>query len=95
MLTMRLIGVNDYTVHEDGQCIGRIRYASERVPGKWLWNATVTIPGPPFGDAKTLDQAKERFKEAWVAFKYKHGPDALAKAYEEMKNANQPGRYRR
>ncbi len=33
MLTMRLIGVNDYTVHEDGQLIGRIRYASERTPG--------------------------------------------------------------
>ena len=57
MLTMRMIGVNDYTVHEDGQLIGRIRYASERTPGKWLWNVTVTIPGPPFGDAKTLDQA--------------------------------------
>jgi hypothetical protein len=27
MLTMRLIGVRDYSVHEDGQHIGRIRFA--------------------------------------------------------------------
>jgi hypothetical protein len=30
MLTMRLIGVRDYNVFEDGQRIGRIRLASER-----------------------------------------------------------------
>jgi hypothetical protein len=95
MLTLRLIGPNDYSVHEDGQYIGRIRYARERVPGIWLWHITVTIPGPEFGDAKTIDQAKERFKEAWLGFKHKHGPEALAKAYEEMNYANRPDRYRR
>jgi len=37
MLTLRMIGRNDYSVREDGQPIGRIRYASERTPGIWLW----------------------------------------------------------
>jgi hypothetical protein len=36
MLTMRMIGVNDYNVLDDGQHIGRIRFASERMPGVWL-----------------------------------------------------------
>lgn len=38
MLTMRLIGVRDYGVFDDGQHIGRIRYASERNPGVWIWH---------------------------------------------------------
>jgi hypothetical protein len=41
MLTMRMIGVRDYNVFEDGQHIGRIRFASERNPGVWLWNVQV------------------------------------------------------
>ena len=80
---------------EDGQEIGRIRFAKERAPGKWLWNVTVTIPGPPFGDAKSIDEAKDRFKAAWLAFKEKHGPEQLARAYEEMNHANRPGRFQR
>jgi hypothetical protein len=51
MLTLRLIDPNDYTVHEDGQPIGRIRFARERSPGSWLWHVTVSVPGPPFGTA--------------------------------------------
>jgi hypothetical protein len=93
MLTLRMIGVNDYTVFEDGQRIGRIRYARERTPGIWLWNVTVTIPGPPFGDAKSITEAKERFKTAWLAFKDKHGEVELAKAYEAMNYADRPDRY--
>jgi hypothetical protein len=54
---------------------------------------TVTIPGPPFGDAKSIDEAKARFKAAWIAFKNKAGPERLAKAYENV--ANRPDRYRR
>ena len=77
MLTLRLIAPNDYTVLEDGQLIGRIRLARERTHPIWLWNVTVTIPGPPFGDAKTLDEAKARFKAAWIAFKAKVGPDDI------------------
>ena len=95
MLTLRLIDPNDYTVHEDGQYIGRIRFASERTPGIWLWNVTVTIPGAPYGSAKTIDEAKQRFKGAWRTFKEKHGADALAKAYAEMNHANRPDRYGR
>jgi hypothetical protein len=29
----------------------------------------MTIPGGPFGDAKTIDDAKARFKAAWLGFK--------------------------
>jgi hypothetical protein len=36
MLTMRTIGQQDYSVRDDGQPIGRIRYASERRPGIWM-----------------------------------------------------------
>ncbi len=75
--------------------IGRIRYASERTPGVWLWHVTVTVPGAPYGDAKSLDEAKEKFKAAWLAFKDRAGPEKLAKAFEAMKHANQTDRYRR
>jgi hypothetical protein len=92
MLTLRLIAPNDYSVHEDGQRIGRIHYASERMRELWLWTVVVTIPGPPFGSARTLDAAKAQFKRAWERFKEKHGPDELARAYAEMNHANRPGR---
>ncbi len=95
MLTLRLIAPNDYTVHEDGQRIGRIRLVREHTPAKWLWHITVTIPGATFGDAATLDEAKARFKVGWQAFKDRHGPEKLAKAYEAMNWANRPGRYGR
>jgi hypothetical protein len=77
---------------EDGQRIGRIGYAKERAPGIWLWN--VTVPGPPFGDARSIGEAKERFKTAWLALQAARiGSDALAAAYEAMNHANRPGRY--
>ncbi|WP_453942764.1 hypothetical protein [Bradyrhizobium ottawaense] len=88
-----MIAVNDYSVLEDGQPIGRIRFAKERSPGIWLWNVTVPIPGPPFGDANSISEAKERFKTAWLAFKEKQAPEALAKALAAMNHANRPGRY--
>ena len=90
-----LIAPNDYIVIDDGQRIGRIRLARERSPSIWLWNVTVSIPGPPFGDAKTIDDAKARFKAASTAFKAKVGEEALAKAYAEMNHANRPDRYQR
>jgi hypothetical protein len=95
MLSLRLIAPNDYSVLEDGQLIGRIRLARERSPSIWLWQVTVTIPGPPFGDAKTIDEAKAKFKAAWIAFKAKAGPEQLARAYEAMNHANRAYRYRR
>jgi hypothetical protein len=88
MLTMRMIGQNDYTVREDGQPIGRIRFASERTPGKWLWNVTVNIPGPPFGSTTSLSRAKAQLKAAWLSFKEKQGPEALAKANAGMNKRN-------
>ena len=90
MLTMRLIGVRDYSVFEDGQEIGRIRFASERAPGVWIWHVQVHIPGAPFGSAASLDDAKAQFKTAWLAFKAKHGPEALAAAYRAMNRRNEP-----
>jgi hypothetical protein len=60
MLTVCLIGLDDYSVREDGHTVGLIRLAHERTPAVWLWTITVTIPGPPFGDAATLDELKGR-----------------------------------
>jgi len=81
--------------HDDGHRIGRVRLAGERSPPIWLWTVTVTIPGPPFGDAKSIDDAKARFKAAWLTFKDRVGEQALAKAYAEMNHANRPDRYQR
>ena len=90
MLALRLIDPNDYLVLDDGQPIGRIRLERERSPPIWLWTVTIPLPGPPFGDAKTIDDAKTRFKTAWLAFKNKVGPEALMKAYIEINHANRP-----
>ena len=68
---------------------------SERSLAIWLWHVTVTIPGPPFGDAKSIDEAKTRFESAWLAFKDKVGEEALTAVYAAMDHANRPERYRR
>ncbi|WLB15023.1 hypothetical protein [Bradyrhizobium japonicum] len=84
-LTLKPIGPRDYSVRDDGQSIGRIRYAGERSPAIWLWNVIVHIPGGlPLGTAKDLETAKAEFKAAWTAFKAKQTPDALAQAYKTM-----------
>jgi hypothetical protein len=92
-LALRPIGPNDYLVVETRQPIGRIRLARERSPPIWVWHVTVTVPGPPFGDAKTIDEAKARFKAAWIRFKERVGAEALAKAYAGMDHANRPDRH--
>jgi hypothetical protein len=52
MLKLRSIGLSDYSVLEGRQRIGRIRFADERMPGVWLWNATVHLTGGlPMGSA--------------------------------------------
>jgi hypothetical protein len=56
---------------------------------------TVTVPGPPFGDAKSVDDAKVKFKSAWLTFKDRVSGEALAKAYAEMNHANRADRYQR
>jgi len=38
MLKLRSLGINDYSVLEARQRIGRIRFVIERMPGVWLWN---------------------------------------------------------
>jgi hypothetical protein len=90
MLTMRMIGVRDYNVFEVGQHIGRIHFAGERTPGIWLWHVQVHIPGPPLGSATSLDDAKQSFKTAWLAFKAKQSPQALAAAYAAMNKRDEP-----
>lgn len=84
-LTLKSIGPRDYSVRDDGQPIGRIRYASERAPPIWVWNVIVHIPGGlPMGTAKDLETAKAEFKAAWTAFKAKETPEVLAQAYKAM-----------
>ena len=83
-LTLRMTAKRDYMVLEDGQWIGRIRYADERIPGVWLWNVQVHIPGPPAGSEMSLDAAKAAFKTAWISFKSKHTEERLAAAYKAM-----------
>ena len=45
MLKFRSIGLSDYSVLKGRQRIGRIRLATERIPGVWLWSVTVHLPG--------------------------------------------------
>ncbi len=90
LLKLRTIGIRDYSVLEGEQRIGRIRFASERTPGIWLWHIQVHIPAAPFGSAPSLDDAKQNFKTAWLAFKAKHGAEALAAAYRAMNVRDEP-----
>ena len=90
MLTLRLIGPNDYDVYDDGQRIGRIRFASERNPDVWLWHVQIHIPGPAFGSAGSLDDTNQDFKTAWLAFQEKHGPEKLVAAYRAMNLRDEP-----
>jgi hypothetical protein len=77
MLTVRMTSVRDYCMSEDGQRIGRIRFASERTPGIWLWHRSSAYSRAGRSAAASLDEAKQSFKTAWLAFKAKHGPEAL------------------
>ena len=40
--------------------------------------------------APSLDDAKQSFKAAWLAFNGKHGPEAFAAAYRAMNKRNEP-----
>jgi hypothetical protein len=85
MLKLRTIGIRDYCVLEGGQRIGRIRFADERMPGFWLWNVTIHLPGGlPMGSSKDIDTAKAEFKAAWEALKDRTSPEQLAAAYKAM-----------
>ena len=85
MLKLRSIGINDYSVLEGRQRIGRIRFVIERLPGVWLWNVTVHLTGGlPLGSSKDIDTAKAEFKAAWEALKARTTPEQLAAAYKVM-----------
>lgn len=94
-LTVRMISLDEYSVHDDRQLVGRIRYSSERSPGQWLWTCVVKLPRPPFGEAGSLDEAKGRFKIAWQDYKAKHTPEELAKAFAAVNHAKRPDGYPR
>ena len=80
-LKLRLIGLSDYAVLEGRQRIGRIRLATERMPGVWLWNVQVHLTGGlPTGSSKDLDTAKAAFEAAWEVLKAVTPPEQLAAA---------------
>jgi hypothetical protein len=81
MLKLRSLGLNDYSVLERQQRIGRIRFAEERLPPRWLWAVTIHLPGGlPTGSAPDFSTAKVEFKAAWKALKAKTTPEQLASA---------------
>ena len=85
MLKLRTIGPHDYSVFEDGQRIGRIRFAEERQPPIWLWTVNVHLTGGlPMGSAQDLDTTKAEFKAAWEALKARTPPEQLAAAFKAM-----------
>ena len=85
MLKLRSLGINDYSVLEGHQRIGRIRLAEERMPPIWLWNVVVHLTaGLRMGSAKDLDTAKADFKAAWENLKARTSPEDLAAAYRAM-----------
>ena len=43
MLKLRSIGTRDYSVYDDEQRIGRIRFADERMLCVWLWSVTIHL----------------------------------------------------
>ena len=88
MLKLRSIGINDYSVLEGRQRIGRIRFVIERMPGVWLWNVTIHLTGGLMGSAKDLDTAKAEFKAAWEHLKARTTPEQLAAAYKAINIRN-------
>ncbi|MDA9520170.1 hypothetical protein XI06_07350 [Bradyrhizobium sp. CCBAU 11434] len=95
MLRLRALDADDYIVFDDGHMIGRIWFARDRSPALWLWTPVVAIQAPPFGDAMSLKEAEAKFQSAWDSFKQRHGPEELAKAFEQMTHVNRPGRFGR
>lgn len=78
-LTLRLTAPNeplraqDWCIYENGNRIGRIRYASEVTnPVRWFWYTNLpykTVPANQLGWAATLDEAKPKFRASWEAYK--------------------------
>jgi len=90
MLKLRSLGIDDYSVLEASQRIGRIRLAGERMPPFWLWNVTIHLPGGlPMGSSPDYDTAKAEFKAAWEALKARTPPEQLASALEDARPVQQ------
>ena len=86
MLKLRSLGINDYSVLEGRQSIGRIRLADERMPPVWLWNVTIHLTGGlPMGSSPDYDTAKAEFKAAWG----RTPPEQLASALEDARPVQQ------
>ena len=84
-LKLHSIGIRDCSVLEGEQRTGRIRFASERTPGIWLWNVNIHLTGGlPMGSSKDLDTAKAEFKAAWLVLKARTTPERLAAAFKAM-----------
>ena len=66
-LALRPIGPNDYAVIDGGNVVGRIRHAAKRTDDVWMWNVTIPSPGPPYGTAPDIPDAKAAFKDASAA----------------------------
>jgi hypothetical protein len=90
-LPLRPIGENDYSVMHEPSAAS----ASRALAADLVVDCRRDHSGGPFGDAKTIDDAKARFKTAWSSFRGKVGSEALAKAYAEMNHPNRADRYRR
>ena len=85
MLKLRTIGIDDYSVFEGRQRIGRIRLADKRNHGIWIWNITVHLTSVlPAGSAADRATAMAEFKAAWEALKAKTPPERLAPACKAM-----------
>ena len=65
----------DWTIHEDGEDIGRLYedQNASRPELRWFWSITVLGPARhrmrTDGRAPTLEQAKAEFNAAWDRFK--------------------------
>jgi hypothetical protein len=85
MLKLRRIGIDDYSVYEDKQRIGRIRLASERTPPIWLWTINIHLTdGLPVGSSQDHETTKAEFAGAWEELKARNPPAQLAAAYRDL-----------
>jgi hypothetical protein len=69
---MRTIGRHDYSMRVTARPSAKPLCQGTRA-GDLAVADHVNISDPPFGSARSLDDAKQQFKSAWLAFKAKHG----------------------
>jgi hypothetical protein len=74
-------GIEDFSVLEGRQRVGRIRLAEERLPPAWIWQVQIYLPA---GSADDRAAAMTQFKEAWTALKARTPPEQMAAAFAAM-----------